>query len=750
MVRWILMMFAMSNSRKLYGNSKIIDIVDHQFEHKKIEMSEEIKQRGYGEQGLKIGPYQYYNLGNTQLSTLKKYKIIPNRKYGNYENNKPDALLIDRRNKSKLKVIVVIEHKSHDEFKTKQQQQKAIEQCNTSAQILKAEIGIVTDTITYIWFNPNEHNIINKYKDKYDEERSYNIIQDENGDKYTEIFNIDQTDDEIDVTKLNLKTKKSIQYLDIIRESVSKDNSKIIKSIERDPTQLAKQIWQDVWSVTGKDPEKCLYTFVELFIFKYLSDLEILTKDEKGNKVNFSYIYSLENIESFKNYSDNVRTHLKKMFKKSDEDGTTIINGTVLNPEVNEHNIVFHKILKRFDDFGKIESIDPSFKSKVFEEFMKESISTKNWGRYFTPRNVIDAMIEMSDIDKLDKGSKICDPACGVGGFILEPMKVKKDARFYHDVVDGHITSRYNFYGFDKGFEKEEQLTIILAKANMLIFLSELLKNNEAILDDFSDLLNTTFHLTKNSILGTLEKTKFDEYDLIITNPPYVTSGSSNYKDAINSDPELKNFYKVCGMGVESLFLEWIIRSIKPNKKALVVIPDGILYRIYGDKIRQMILDECIVDAIISLPIKTFYKTPKKTYILIVTKKDDITTEKRKKIIQSEPVFTYLVSNIGETLDIYRSTKNIANDLLESVCLFNQFKGSKITFKTNSKRCKIQKISKFKTNDNWGIDRWWTQDEKIALGIEDKDDEVTKEEFITFLKEKEKQISDMIVEISEH
>ncbi len=181
----------------------------------------------------------------------------------------------------------------------------------------------------------------------------------------------------------------------------------------RDPTPLAKQIWQDVWSVTGKDPEKCLYTFVELFIFKYLSDLEILNEDKYGNKVNFDYIYSLRNKkQAFQNYSKHTRNHLKEMFEEGD-DNTSIINGTILNKEVEEHAIVFHKILKRFDDFGEIKNIDPSFKSKVFEEFMKESISTKNWGRYFTPRNVIDAMIEMSDIEKLEKDSKICDPACG-------------------------------------------------------------------------------------------------------------------------------------------------------------------------------------------------------------------------------------------------------------------------------------------------------------------------------------------------
>ena len=83
------------------------------------ELSEEIIQKGYEEHGLKIGKYQFYNIGATTITTLKKYKIIPNNDYKEYEKKKPDALLVDRRNKSKPSVIAVIEYKSSDEFKTK-------------------------------------------------------------------------------------------------------------------------------------------------------------------------------------------------------------------------------------------------------------------------------------------------------------------------------------------------------------------------------------------------------------------------------------------------------------------------------------------------------------------------------------------------------------------------------------------------------------------------------------------------------
>jgi type I restriction-modification system DNA methylase subunit len=704
-------------------------------------MSEALIQRGLEQNGLRIGKYEFYSIGNVTLNQLKNYKIIPSRDYREYELGKPDVLLVDRRNKAQIKVIVVIEHKSPTEFKTDKDKKTAVEQCNNLCQVLGAEVGIATDGSAFSWFNPNQENLDNEYFDeKSGKTRSYTIINDENDYPLHKEFVIDQKADEIDVTRLNVKTRLSLKLLEKVRVSISSTKSKIEREERVDPTRLAKQIWQDVWSVSGATPEKCLYTFIELFIFKYLSDLGLLTEDDKGNTISFDHIFALDKNKAFKNYSYNAREHLRSMFKPSPEDNTTIINGTVLNPEVPEHSDVFYKILKKFKNFSELRNIDPSFKSQVFEDFMKESISKKNWGQYFTPRNIIDAMIEMSDIDKLQEGSKICDPACGVGGFILEPLRVKENGLdFYYRVQGGKIIPRHIFYGYDKGFEKEEQLTIILAKANMLIFLSELLKKNPTLTDEFADLFNSTFMLLSKTILGTLSIIEPDKYDLIMTNPPYVTSGSSNYKEAIKKDATLSNFYRINSIGVEGLFLEWIIRSLKPSRKAFVIIPDGILNRLNDNKLRAFIKKECIIDGIISLPVNAFYTTSKKTYILAITKKPEASEIEREEHIQTEPVFTYLASNIGETLDVNRFPID-ENDLVEVVSLFNQFKGAKESFKTESKRCKIQPIERFDPDSHWSVDRWWTREEKVELGIMEEEQVMTLEEFLEKSKDIEASI----------
>ena len=150
---------------------------------------------------------------------------------------------------------------------------------------------------------------------------------------------------------------------------------------------------------------------------------------------------------------------------------------------------------------------------------------------------------------------------------------------------------------------------------------------------DFSNLFNKSFVLKTNSILGTLSASTENEYDLILTNPPYVLSGSSNLKEEIKKDGELENYFKISASGVEGLFMEWIVNALKNGGKAFVVIPDGILDRTADKTLRKFILDECFIDGLISLPKNTFFTTQKKTYILCITKKP------KKKEVQKTQCF---------------------------------------------------------------------------------------------------------------
>ncbi|MCX8480629.1 MAG: N-6 DNA methylase, partial [Sediminibacterium sp.] len=192
-------------------------------------------------------------------------------------------------------------------------------------------------------------------------------------------------------------------------------------------------------------------------------------------------------------------------------------------------------------------------------------------------------------------------------------------------------------------------------------------------------------------------------------------------KEEIKKDGTLVNYYKINAIGVEGLFMEWIIRALKPNGKAFVVVPDGIFNRQNDKNLRQFIIDECYIDGIVSLPLNTFFTTNKKTYILCLTKKAN------KKYTQTDPVFTYLVSEMGESRDVYRFDID-QDDLSEAVTLYSFFKGNKTSFaKINTdKRCKVFPFTDFVNSleNSWIIDKWWNEEEKIELGISEKKDKL--------------------------
>jgi type I restriction enzyme M protein len=158
--------------------------------------------------------------------------------------------------------------------------------------------------------------------------------------------------------------------------------------------------------------------------------------------------------------------------------------------------------------------------------------------------------------DEFKENMKICDPACGVGKFPLEFIKDKIDKLFVVDIEKSKINKKVEIVGFDKGFDKEEQKTIILAKANMLIYFCDLIKKHQGITEEFAKLFNKSFIL-KTSRLGTLfDLNHENKYDLILTNPPYVISGSKGLKKEIKKNPKLKKFYSTDASGLEGLFME--------------------------------------------------------------------------------------------------------------------------------------------------------------------------------------------------
>jgi len=503
-----------------------------------------------------------------------------------------------------------------------------------------------------------------------------------------------------------------------------------VTAIEIDPINLARSVWQDIYINTGKEPTKCLYNVVELFIFKFLSDLGVLVRDKSFYHLIQMYEDKYPNKEVLEHYAQKCRKEIRDLFPAGD-DGTTIINGTIFvdskgKPVASQANL-FRKSILKYAEFGSLKHIKKEFKTKLFETFLKQSDKKNKLGQFFTPRKVVRAIVDMANVEK---ANYICDPFCGVGGFVLEPIH-NSNLKKQFSPKGKSINPKIKLSGYDRGSDEDEERTIILAKANMLIYLSDLVEKNPTLTEKFSEIFNNTFHLITSSNLGSL-RLKFekeeDKPDLILTNPPYISSGAKSIRDEVKVEG-LEDEFIESGKGVEGLALKWIINNLRKNGNAFIVIPDSILNVSANQNLRQELIKKCFINCIISLPVKTFFNTPKKTFIIGITKKNADSEEEFNTIKQDFPVFTYLVSNIGETLDANRFEIEGESDLEKAKNLYNQYKGASSSFETDDKRCKIQPFSKFKKEKYWELEKWWTQEEKIELGIEEQPEALSIDEF---------------------
>ncbi|WP_460880974.1 HsdM family class I SAM-dependent methyltransferase [Pontibacter rugosus] len=642
------------------------------------------------------------------MSQLKRSKYVQGKLSLADETRKPDGIIFLPRGGVKA----VVEVKQPKEL-TAKSLPAVIDYYSVIARAV-CNILIITDGKSSYWINPH----------------TKNFLLDERGKRIVEVFDPKAVEGKV------LTGEKADRISSLIEQAslcVDESNDQLKPLNIIDPSSLAKTVWQKIWINTGKEPEKCLYNVVEIFLFKFLSDNGVLTGNNSFQRV---LDLTMESpVDALTHYSNISRKKIKALFPPG-ADNTTVINGTIFVNEQGEANTsqagLFAEVILEFqafnDKYGSMRHINREFKTRLYESFLRQEAGVKSLGQYFTPRNVVQAIVRMSSAATLRDGARMCDPFCGVGGFVLETI-VENKTNILNQYIphNGIINPKIVLKGYDKGTdEKEDERTIILAKANMLIYFSDLLAlyNSEAHLKEFSDkAFNAVFELIRSN-LGTFGRHGDEPYDLILTNPPYVTSGSASLKNSIEFNGSGSKFLPI-GRGTEALAIQWIVNNLKPHGEAIVVIPDGLLNQ---TSILNYLTANCFIRGIIALPSRTFYSTPKKTYILAINKKASADE------VQTEPVFTYLISEIGESRDA-RRIPIAQNDLNQMEVQFKQFNATRSRFTPTDLRCKVMGFDVLSAGKHWLVDRFWTKAEKAALGIEDDRNEVDEESFVALAKE---------------
>lgn len=680
-------------------------------------MSEQTIQDGLYSVPVFFGRYVCRSLGATTIKDLVKNKEISGitaKECKDIKANKPDVLILNE-NKE---IVVFVEMKHPSEFNSDALKQLAKYQELTVAKATKAKIYVISDGNTFIWFNPltEEH------------------VLDENGMPVCR---------KINPKGLTLEQQNELSnFIDEVSVSLDDTNNQMLPKDYLDPTSLAKKTARILQNMSLSSAKNSLYTFVEMFTFKFLSDIGVLKGIYSFNSIYDIYCKQSDK-DAFKQYLTTVREQLLKLFPVA-PDNTTIINGRLFHTQIDEmgNPIIidsaadcFGRLLDCFyeyeEEHGKFLYIHKDFKSKLFETFMKNSSDKDGMGQFFTPLKVVQEMVRMVDVRE---GMSICDPACGVGKFLLEASS-KISHPFYFE--NGVFKKKLDLYGLEKRMEdNNDDLTTILAKSNFLIFYYDLFKNNsdsDAKIRMLSENLLGEVIKSSHTTLGTLEKLVPEKYDLILANPPYYQSAViTEASKSVHINGTNAKAYTTGGRGIEALFTEWIVKSLKKGGEANIILPDGIFTNIANDNLKKLILDTCIIESIISLPVGTFFNTPKKTYILTIRKR----TDAEMGMKQASPVFAYLCSTIGETMDTYRFDID-ENDLNKAVDLYTLYKSNKthsvvLQAIDDDPRVKLLEIDKFDFSSSWDINLFWTDDEKRALGIIKQDNVMSVDDFKAF------------------
>lgn len=233
----------------------------------------------------------------------------------------------------------------------------------------------------------------------------------------------------------------------------------------------------------------------------------------------------------------------------------------------------------------------------------------KKGGEFYTPREVEKVIV---GILKPHQKDHIYDPTAGSGGFLLEAYDYLKQKS------GEKIAKTLYLYGQELNIS-----TFAIAKINM--FLHGL---DSADIRRGDTIANPQF-LTQNGNLQT--------FDICVANPPYSIKDWESEIFRTNKYGRLEGYDMPPEKNADYAFVLHIIKSMNVNGRAGIVLPHGVLFRGGAEgRIREQILKNDLIEAVIALPAKLFYGTGIPAAILIFNKNKPENKKNKVLIIDAE------------------------------------------------------------------------------------------------------------------
>ncbi len=360
--------------------------------------------------------------------------------------------------------------------------------------------------------------------------------------------------------------------------------------------------------------------------------LEAGLESEKG--YNF-FVPKRARWEEIRHLKKEIGDALKKAFEELEDSNIGTLEG-VLKPI--DFNKTFGKNNKRITDkdlveliahFDKVVLTDdnlefPDLLGSAYEYLIKYFADSagKKGGEFYTPRTVVKLLVNILDPPQ---NAEICDPAVGSGGMLIES---------YNYVESKYGTARnLTLYGQEKN-----GTTWGLCKLNMLFhnILDAQIENGDTLMEPKH-----------------VEGGELKHFDIVIANPPF----SQNYSQ---DDMKFKSRYRfwmpVKGKA-DFMFVQHMFSTLKSTGRLAVIMPHGVLFRGGEErKMREWLIKDGFLEAIIGLPPALFYGTGIPACILIINR-TGANTRKEVLFINADAEYKVgKVQNILRPEDIEKMT----------------------------------------------------------------------------------------------
>jgi type I restriction enzyme M protein len=231
-------------------------------------------------------------------------------------------------------------------------------------------------------------------------------------------------------------------------------------------------------------------------------------------------------------------------------------------------------------------AMDVDVKGAAFEGLLEKAASEgkKGAGQYFTPRPLIQAIVRVMKPDpRLPAGRragdyefKICDPACGTGGFLVCSYEwlVSKEVSggVFGDKAESKRIKSQTFIGQD-----------LVPRPRRLALMNLFLHGVEPHI-----YLGDTIY----------EPDRGERYDVVLTNPPFGTRGANQAPDRDDFTIETSN--------KQLNFVQHVMSTLKPGGRAALVLPDNCLFEGKAGEVFEILMQDCNLHTVLRLPRGTF------------------------------------------------------------------------------------------------------------------------------------------------